>query len=494
MNIYDLLSGKSDEKIDKEYKQMLYEKEWYPDEGSVIGPFIPGSAAGVGTNLPAGGTDGQYLAKNTDKPYEAEWRDLPDIPEIPAYLLDITPQDIINWNNKQDQLVSGVNVKTVNGESILGTGNIISLPPELYQDSPGENYEEMLRNKLDYCISNVDASKEYTMFFINGGWYGKNYGFGIYSKIAHIHQLVWHSPWGTYFCRKSGDTYTYRRAGDYTYVTRHNPASSGNYLALLEYTEGEQVVHTSPGFSVYNANGTNGRSEISLGTNVASGTDGARDGVLRLFSKGTGSNYIANQANHNSTYWHELPQVSGTFLMKEQLLNLIYPVGSIYISVRDTSPQTFLGGTWERLQDRFLLGASSTYAVNTQGGSKDAVIVAHTHGLSGTATSNGAHTHTTSGTAASAGSHSHAAYGGANVTSSGGSEGLESYGSRYSSFRKIEQGTYAAGAHTHSVTGTAASNGAHTHTLSGSATSTGVSGTNANMPPYLAVYMWKRTA
>ena len=133
MNIYDLLSGKSDEKIDKEYKQMLYEKDWYPDEGSVIGPFIPGSATSVGANLPAGGTDGQYLAKKTDKPYEAEWRDLPEIPEIPeipefpeipTYLLDITPQDIFNWTNKQDLLISGANLKTINGENLLGTGNL----------------------------------------------------------------------------------------------------------------------------------------------------------------------------------------------------------------------------------------------------------------------------------------------------------------------------------------------------------------------------------
>lgn len=38
--------------------------------------------------------------------------------------LGITTEDIDNWNNKQEQLVSGVNIKTIDGQSILGSGNI----------------------------------------------------------------------------------------------------------------------------------------------------------------------------------------------------------------------------------------------------------------------------------------------------------------------------------------------------------------------------------
>lgn len=36
----------------------------------------------------------------------------------------ITSTDIGNWNDKQDELVSGTNIKTINNESILGSGNI----------------------------------------------------------------------------------------------------------------------------------------------------------------------------------------------------------------------------------------------------------------------------------------------------------------------------------------------------------------------------------
>ena len=46
----------------------------------------------------------------------------------------------------------------------------------------------------------------------------------------------------------------------------------------------------------------------------------------------------------------------------------MFPIGSIYMSVSSTSPASFLGGTWEALKDRFLVGAGSSYAVNTMGG------------------------------------------------------------------------------------------------------------------------------
>lgn len=53
----------------------------------------------------------------------------------------------------------------------------------------------------------------------------------------------------------------------------------------------------------------------------------------------------------------------------ERLLD-IYPVGSIYLSVNSTSPASLFGGTWEQLKDRFLLGAGGSYSVGSTGGEK----------------------------------------------------------------------------------------------------------------------------
>lgn len=46
----------------------------------------------------------------------------------------------------------------------------------------------------------------------------------------------------------------------------------------------------------------------------------------------------------------------------------IYPIGSIYMNTTNVNPSTLFGGTWEQIQDRFLLGTSNTYQVGSIGG------------------------------------------------------------------------------------------------------------------------------
>lgn len=50
------------------------------------------------------------------------------------------------------------------------------------------------------------------------------------------------------------------------------------------------------------------------------------------------------------------------------LINLIYPIGSIYLSVNSTSPQQLFGGEWEQIKDKFLLSAGDTYSSGSEGG------------------------------------------------------------------------------------------------------------------------------
>lgn len=45
-----------------------------------------------------------------------------------------------------------------------------------------------------------------------------------------------------------------------------------------------------------------------------------------------------------------------------------WPVGSIYMSMQETSPATLFGGTWVRMENRFLLGAGSGYVAGATGG------------------------------------------------------------------------------------------------------------------------------
>ena len=53
----------------------------------------------------------------------------------------------------------------------------------------------------------------------------------------------------------------------------------------------------------------------------------------------------------------------------DNMVDLIYPVGSIYMSANDTSPSILFGGEWERIKDRFLLAAGDTSSAGSTGGS-----------------------------------------------------------------------------------------------------------------------------
>lgn len=50
------------------------------------------------------------------------------------------------------------------------------------------------------------------------------------------------------------------------------------------------------------------------------------------------------------------------------IADIIYPVGSIYLSVNSTDPSTIFGGTWEQIKDQFLLSAGDTYTAGATGG------------------------------------------------------------------------------------------------------------------------------
>ena len=151
-----------------------------------------------------------------------------------------------------------------------------------------------------------------------------------------------------------------------------------------------------------------------------------------------------------------------------------YPVGSIYMSVNNISPTSLFGGTWVQLKDCFLLAAGDTYAAASTGGSADAVVVSHSHAVE---------SQSVTGTAASAGAHSHT-YSRAYPVGFRMAEGTEDELDVWNGTVKTST-TSSTGAHTHSVTGTVAAFNTE---------SAGVSGTGKNMPPYLAVYVWKRTA
>ena len=137
---------------------------------------------------------------------------------------------------------------------------------------------------------------------------------------------------------------------------------------------------------------------------------------------------------------------SGSNTSNTDLVNMIYPIGSIYMSVNSTNPATLFGGTWERIQDRFLLAAGSSYSAGSTGGEAQ-------HTL--TVEEMPSHTHTGS----------------------------------YNENIMLDTGKVNAWGSPIKTTGTS-----EYTAQPGQLSNIGGNQPHNNMPPYLAVYMWKRTA
>lgn len=60
----------------------------------------------------------------------------------------------------------------------------------------------------------------------------------------------------------------------------------------------------------------------------------------------------------------------------KSLVDLIYPIGSIYMSVNYFEPSTIFGGEWERLMDKFLLGSGAVYVSGQEGGKSSVTLSA----------------------------------------------------------------------------------------------------------------------
>ena len=53
------------------------------------------------------------------------------------------------------------------------------------------------------------------------------------------------------------------------------------------------------------------------------------------------------------------------------LLEVVYPIGSIYQSTKSTSPSQLIGGTWEQITEKFLFAAGENYTCGQTGGEEE---------------------------------------------------------------------------------------------------------------------------
>lgn len=171
-------------------------------------------------------------------------------------------------------------------------------------------------------------------------------------------------------------------------------------------------------------------------------------------------------------------------LTAESILSMVYPVGSVYISVNDVSPAAFLGGTWEKIsQGRVLQGASDTQTAGTE-------VSAGLPNIS--VSSDGAHTHTRGSMNITGIVAIH--NGCTNIGYEEGAffeSGTESAYQGVDCFSGSSSQKYINFSADRTWTGSTSSDGAHSH----DAYITGITGNSTTVqPPALLVNIWKRTA
>ena len=141
------------------------------------------------------------------------------------------------------------------------------------------------------------------------------------------------------------------------------------------------------------------------------------------------------------------------------IYDIAYPVGSIYLSVNDTSPAELFGGTWEQLKDRFLLAAGDTYAAGSTGGEAQ-----HTHKY---------------------GFQFGSYYGSVSMDGDVQSGALQ--GGTGAPVGAVSAGNASSSVNSNATTSLMNQTMAHLKSIADTSSA-------SNMPPYLAVYMWKRIA
>ena len=223
---------------------------------------------------------------------------------------------------------------------------------------------------------------------------------------------------------------------DYTkstnFATKDN-LSSGNPLKIVKGTEIDTEFN-------------------NIATAIATKADLASPTFTGTPSLPTGTTAVTQSSTDSST------KVATTAFV-QAVAQVLFPVGAIYSATVSTNPGTLLGfGTWTAFgAGRVMVGAGTgggaTYTAGATGGSKDAITVSHTH--TATVTDPG-HLHTQT------------QYDQPGIGNAGGG------GAR--------------------VNAQTANTGTATTGISVAVSTTGSSGTDANMPPYVVVYMWQRTA
>ena len=172
----------------------------------------------------------------------------------------------------------------------------------------------------------------------------------------------------------------------------------------------------------------------------------------------------------------------------------VYPVGSIYMSINSVNPSLLFGGTWVQLKDTFLLSAGDSFEAGSSGGEAthtltEDEIPSHTHIQNAHNHTQNSHNHTQNSHNHTQNAHHHQQYG--YYSEGTGSEGAYTY---QANRKRTRVDSFSTTATNQAATATNQAATATNKEATATNQNTGGGLEHNNMPPYLTVFMWKRTA
>ena len=256
-------------------------------------------------------------------------------PTVPSYIKQITLSEINSWNNKQDYLVSGSNIKTINNNSLLGSGNL-TIGGANYTAGTGINInsENVISNTITSynSLSDLPNIPTETSELTNDSGFVSSNELSIVAFTGSYDDLIDEPTVPTNTSELVNDSgYIDKDVNDLTYYTLSSNlsavATSGDYSDL----SGTPTIPT-------NLSELNNDSGYVKNTDYATGSTG---GVVKGNTNGFMVNSVTGTPSANTYNYSEYTShTNGVFIGKGTLENALTGKGYITNTVNNLTNYT----------------------------------------------------------------------------------------------------------------------------------------------------------